>query len=78
MVQHKVANHRVRDFLRIGNRDLSLPGSESLHFDNVAMLILQLTGQLIECVLGGLAQRSLARTETNFCLRRGLGIGQYC
>src|SRR5260370_25748759 len=45
---------------------------ESLHFDDVTVLILQLCGYLIERVLGLLAQRGLARAETNLGLRRGL------
>ena len=46
--------------------------SEALHFDEVAVLILQLGGDLVEGVLGLLAQCGLAGAESNLGLRGGL------
>src|ERR1035437_46945 len=66
MVEHQVTHHRIRHLLRAGNPSLAATRSEPANFEDVAALILQWSGHLVERILRRLAQDALTCTESNF------------
>src|SRR5450756_163112 len=52
VVQRQIADYRLRHLLRVGNRDLSVTGRKALDFDDVATLVLQRGGHVVESALG--------------------------
>ena len=72
MIQNQVTDDHLCHFTRVLNGRGAAAGREALHFNNVALLVLQRGGHLVERVFGVLAEGALAGTETNFSLRDGL------
>ena len=66
---HQVAHHGIRHMLRTGQTCLAgevrVPG----HFNNVALLTLQLRGNLIQRLLGASIQDGLAGAEAKLGVR---------
>src|SRR5258707_10534180 len=50
VVQYQIPDHRVCHLARVGDGGVALTRSETLHFDDVAMLILKFPGHLVERV----------------------------
>src|SRR5271154_819466 len=81
LVLHQVTDDRVRHFLGVGHGGLAVAGREALNFKDVAVLTLELCGDLVEGVLGLFAQGGLAGTEMEFGLRSGfvlIEVADYC
>ena len=72
MVQNQITDDRFGHLLRTRDRHLSTTGGKTLDFDDIATLILQRGGHIIESGLGVLAQHRLSRLEKNFGLSCGL------
>ena len=69
---HQVTDHRIRHGLRTLDTGLATRRREALHFDDVALLVLQVGGHVVQGLLGFRAQGALSRTETDLGLGRGL------
>src|SRR5712692_934818 len=55
VVEHEVAHHGIRHLLRSSDRGLTTARGEALHFDDVAALVLQWGGYVIQSGFGVLA-----------------------
>ena len=72
MIQNEVTDDHLRHFTRVLNGHGAVAGREALHFNNVALLVLERGGHLVESVFGVLAEGALSGAEADFSLRDGL------
>ena len=69
VVENEVAHDGIGHLLRIGDSGLTVSRGITADFNDVAVLILQRTGHLVEGVFRLLAQNALTRTEAELGLR---------